>query len=164
MAEPPAYLTLARIESKPKAVELSDHWRAAKALSAQAQADLLHLVRLIAAGTPLPDRFYRKDVDVTPDALLSRTGVMHLHLAGRGSDELIYLVQFTDFVLLLEANTHAHFATRPAGSLLLSLHQAPLGRAVRKALERRATRTQGFARLREAAARRRSGPPRGDED
>ena len=53
---------------------------------------------------------------------------MHLHLGGQNSDELLFLVQYPERVVLLEINSHKHFATEPKGSLLDSLHERHLAR------------------------------------
>lgn len=39
---------------------------------------------------------------------------MHLHLGGRGSDTLLFLMQFADKVVLLETNTHRRFRRQSA--------------------------------------------------
>jgi hypothetical protein len=49
---------------------------------------------------------------------------MHLHLGGRDSDVLVFLIQYADRVVLLETNTHVHFRTQPAGKNILALTQA----------------------------------------
>lgn len=103
---------------------------------------------MIADGSPIPPRYYRRNLDKTPDTLLQRTGIMHLHLAGQGSDELVYVVQFEDFVLILETNTHAHFQGEPPGRALSSLHYTPISRAIWLAEQRRAAKSKGFERLR----------------
>ena len=93
------------------------------------------IVARISAGRPLPDRFYRAGVDRDHDALLDALGVMHLHLGGRGSDDLLFLVQYPDRVVLLEINSHKHFTTEPKGSLLASLHEQHLERMAKEAAE-----------------------------
>lgn len=49
---------------------------------------------------------------------------MHLHLGGKDSDTLVFLIQYADVVVLLESNTHVHFRTQPAGRNILALSQA----------------------------------------
>lgn len=62
----------------------------------------------IEAGRPVPIDFYSRRVDEPQyvDALLQTYGIMHLHLGGRNSNVLVYLVQFNDSVLLLQINDH----------------------------------------------------------
>lgn len=97
--------------------------------------DLNEIIDRIGAGRRLPDRFYRAAIDRDHDALLDALGVMHLHLGNRGSDELLFLVQYPERVVLLEINSHKHFTTEPKGSLLSSLHQQHLERMAREAAE-----------------------------
>ncbi|MBO9706797.1 MAG: hypothetical protein J7521_01180 [Caulobacter sp.] len=54
--------------------------------------------------------------------------MIHLHLGGQNSDVLLFLVQYPDRVVLLEINTHQHFATEPKGSLLRAVHERHLAR------------------------------------
>jgi hypothetical protein len=49
---------------------------------------------------------------------------MHLHLGGKDSDTLVFLVQYADLVLLLESNSHVHFRTSPQGKNIAALVQA----------------------------------------
>ena len=49
---------------------------------------------------------------------------MHLHLGGRHSDTLIFLIQYDDLVLLLESNSHVHFRTNPKGKNIAALVQS----------------------------------------
>ena len=52
---------------------------------------------------------------------------MHLHLGGKYSDTLVFLIQYADRVVLLETNTHMHFRTQLAGKNILALSQSWLG-------------------------------------
>jgi hypothetical protein len=45
-------------------------------------------------------------------------------LGGKESDVLVFLIQYTDRVVLLETNSHIHFRTHPAGKNLLALSQS----------------------------------------
>ncbi len=56
--------------------------------------------------------------------MLADQGIMHLHLGGRGSDVLVFLIQYADRVVLLETNTHVHFRTQPAGKNIVALTQS----------------------------------------
>ncbi len=76
------------------------------------------LMDCIANGWPVPDEFYRLEVDQNRDLLLERTGVKHLHLGGRGSDILVYLVELEDRVIMLRISGHAYLQDNPRGSLL----------------------------------------------
>lgn len=49
---------------------------------------------------------------------------MHLHLGGKDSDVILFLIQYADRVVLLETNTHVHFRTQPAGKNIIALTQA----------------------------------------
>jgi hypothetical protein len=49
---------------------------------------------------------------------------MHLHLGGKESDIVVFLIQYVDRVVLLETNSHIHFRTQPAGKNLLALSQS----------------------------------------
>lgn len=96
--------------------------------------DFNEIVEQISAGTRLQERFYRAGIDDDHDALLEQEGVIHLHLGGKNSDVLLFLVQYPDRVVLLEINTHKHFKTDPVGSILRSLHEQYLVRTAHEAL------------------------------
>ncbi len=49
---------------------------------------------------------------------------MHLHLGGKDSDIIVFLIQYADRVVLLETNSHIHFRTRPEGRNIVALTQA----------------------------------------
>lgn len=91
--------------------------------------DLDEIISQIAAGAGVSERFYRAGIDEDHDALLAQEGVIHLHLGGKNSDVLLFLVQYPDRVVLLEINTHKHFETDPIGTLLRSLHERYLLRS-----------------------------------
>jgi hypothetical protein len=90
--------------------------------------DLDDIIDRISQGHTLPERYYRAGIDRDHDDLLETEGVVHLHLGGRNSDVLLFLVQYPDRVVLLEINTHKHFATEPKGSLLRAVHERHLAR------------------------------------
>jgi hypothetical protein len=69
-------------------------------------------------GWEVPDEFYRLDVDKNRDLLLHETGIKHLHLGGRGSDTLVYLIELKDRVIILRIAGHAYLEDRPRGSFL----------------------------------------------
>ncbi len=49
---------------------------------------------------------------------------MHLHLGGKDSNTLVFLVRYADLVLLLESNSHVHCKTNPKGKNIVALVQA----------------------------------------
>jgi hypothetical protein len=112
-------------------------------------SDLLEIIRRIDQGLEIPLKFYRTGLDTTPDELLEATGVKHLHLGGRGSNVLLYLVEYDSFVVLLEINDHKHFGQLPVGKLLNAALGTPLETAVADA----APEADRAARQRARAAR-----------
>lgn len=109
-------LRLRRIEAKPKRVEVVGKELDVRiALTSAQRDDLRLLVRSAREGRPLPDRFYRPSRDRRGDDLLVRLGYMHLHLDGP-SDALVYLIQYTDHVLLVCVDDHANLRSRPPGA------------------------------------------------
>jgi hypothetical protein len=131
--------------------------------------DLNAIIDEISRGGGVSERFYRAGIDSDHDTLLEQEGVIHLHLGGKNSDVLLFLVQYADRVVLLEINTHKHFKTDPIGTLLRSLHEQHLLRATAEELAKMqqaidvATAAQGqgrataMERLKAEAALRRLG-------
>ena len=111
-----------RIEARPKRTIL--HPRFVDALAALNGAQMMlefnELIDHIENGWEVPERFYRLDIDRNADRLLDETGMKHLHLGGRGSNILVYLMEFDDRVLILRIDDHAHFEDEPRGSSLLA--------------------------------------------
>jgi hypothetical protein len=70
-------------------------------------------------GWTVPDEFYRLDVDQNRDRLLDETGIKHLHLNGRGSDAVVYLIELDDKVIFLRIANHAYLEDEPRGIRLL---------------------------------------------
>jgi hypothetical protein len=99
------------------------------------------IIESIERGDGVPEAHYRAGIDRTDDALLTQRGIIHLHLGGKDSDVLVFLVQFADRVVLLETNTHVHFRTRPAGKNIVALSMAWLA-----ALETDMARAEADAR------------------
>ena len=95
--------------------------------------DLNEIIEQISSGKGISEEFYRAGIDVDDDELLEKEGIMHLHLGGKNSDVLLFLVQYPDRVVLLEINTHKHFRTEPVGSILKSLHDRYLMRSAAEA-------------------------------
>lgn len=81
---------------------------------------------------------------------------MHLHLGGKDSDVLVFLVQYPDRVVLLETNSHVHFRTQPAGKNIVALSQAWLANLEHEMAEaaERARVAGAVAERREAEAKR----------
>jgi hypothetical protein len=72
----------------------------------------------IANGWEVPDAFYRLDIGKNRDRLLHETGIKHLHLGGRGSNEIVYLMELDDRVIMLRIDGHEHLEDEPRGSIL----------------------------------------------
>ena len=135
-----------RIERTPKLVLRSPNFRDHSGLVASRgdlEDDLNEIIDRIGAARVLPERFYRAGIDQDGDELLEALGVMHLHLGSQASDELLFLVQYEDRVVLLEINSHKHFVAEPKGSLLASLHERHLARMEAEAAREREARAVG---------------------
>ena len=109
-------LRLPRIEKKPKPIFL-ERWRdfAGVTKTPELMEELYQIIQSIRRGDGVPEAHYRAGIDRDTDGLLEDEGIMHLHLGGRDSDVLMFLIQYSDRVVLLESNTHVHFRTQPAG-------------------------------------------------
>lgn len=121
----PIRLRLARIERRPKPVHISgfqDYAGVGKRPALRAELD--HIIESVERGDGVDEAHYRFGIDRDEDALLTDTGIMHLHLGGKASDVLVFLIQYFDRVVLLETNTHVHFHTQPAGKNISALSQA----------------------------------------
>ncbi len=124
----PIPLKLSSLERKAKRVHVSKSWRDAVGLVRRQdiQQQLEEIRRYISAELDLPERFYRRNRDSTPDRLLAEDGILHLHLGHPGTSELLFLVQYASDVVFLELSTHYHFEFEPPGSVLRQLHDAKL--------------------------------------
>jgi hypothetical protein len=114
-----------RIESSPKRVHLSgwnDHAGIAKNPALRLEPD--EIIESIERGEGLPEKYYRAGIDQDPDELLQQRGIMHLHLGGKDSSTLVFLIQYANAVVLLESNSHVHFRTTPKGKNIVALVQA----------------------------------------
>lgn len=69
-------------------------------------------------GDSVPDAYYRIGIGKTKDRLLAETGVKHLHLGGRGSEVVVYLIELVDRVVFLRISDHRYLEDQPRGSLL----------------------------------------------
>jgi hypothetical protein len=73
----------------------------------------------IVNGWRVPDEFYRSDIDENRDRLLEEMGIKHLHLNGRGSDIIVYLIELEDQVIFLRIANHSYLEDEPRGLRLL---------------------------------------------
>ena len=114
----------ASIIARPRRVVLSSSFQVE--VSPVVKADVTRatykLGKDIAEGTALDESVYRANRHHTPDELLNQTGIMHLHPLGRGTAELLFLVQYDACVVFLEISDHRHFAILPRGHVLLQMH------------------------------------------
>ena len=76
-------------------------------------------------GWPVPDEFYRIDIDENKDRLLVATGVKHLHLNGRGSEIVVYLVELDEKVVVLLIDDHKFLEDEPRGYMIKRLFGLP---------------------------------------
>ena len=125
LPRPSLRLRLPRIEKKPKKV-VSRFWSdfAGVKNRRELQDELIAIIRSIERGDGVPDAHYRAGVDNSADALLTNKGIMHLHLGGKDSDIIVFLIQYADRVVLLETNSHIHFRTKPEGRNIVALTHA----------------------------------------
>lgn len=70
-------------------------------------------------GWVVPEEFYRIDIDLNRDRLLAETGIKHLHLNGRGSETIVYLLELPDQVIFLRIADHRYLEDEPRGIRLL---------------------------------------------
>lgn len=84
-------------------------------LSDRQAQDLATILSCIQNGLELDDRYYRRGLGATTDTLLAKHGVMHLHLGGQGSNCILYLIQYSDHVLLIEVSGHGYLDSVPEG-------------------------------------------------
>jgi hypothetical protein len=122
---PALRLRLPRIETKPKPVYIERFQDFAKvAQRPDLQDELDNIIESIERGDGVPEAHYRAGIDRDQDGLLNENGIMHLHLGGKNSPTLVFLVQYKDKVVLLETNSHMHFRTKPPGKNILALTQS----------------------------------------
>jgi hypothetical protein len=122
---PALRLRLRRIETKPKpvhVVQFQDFAGIGKLPDLRAELD--DIIESIERGDGASDCHYRAGIDLDEDSLLTDQGIMHLHLGGKDSDVIVFLIQYADRVVLLETNTHVHFRTQPAGKNIVAPTQA----------------------------------------
>jgi hypothetical protein len=137
-------LRLPRIERKPKPVYIQQFQDfAGVGRVAALQDELDDIIESIERGDGVPERHYRAGIDRDEDMLAAK-GIMHLHLGGKNSDVLVFLIQYSDRIVLLETNSHMHLSTRPAGKTILALTQAWLN-ALEAEMQRAAAQAQAAA-------------------
>jgi hypothetical protein len=76
--------------------------------------------------------------------------ILHVHLGGRGSDSILYLVQYADEVQLLRTGTHSELQDVPRGSILTRAHGRHLTLTDNLALKRETRRLADRARREQA--------------
>ena len=115
---------LSRLEAKPKKVLLSPTFRdsAGIALDDTFAGNIDLIRKCVANGTPLPSGYYSKGAGARSDRMLTNFGIMHLHLGRWNTDELLWLVQYPEHVVLLELSDHRPFDQRPVGGRLHGYH------------------------------------------
>jgi hypothetical protein len=118
-------LKLPLIQGKPLKIVKSPLFDAASYYKGKPKLEdyVLDIVDAISTGQPLPHWAYRRDIDTTPDEVLNRYGMMHLHLGSQGSNELLWVMQYEDRVILLAIGNHNNFAGMPKGELLYRFHK-----------------------------------------
>lgn len=84
-------------------------------LTERQQQDLARIISCIQNGRELDERYYRSGIDTDYDELLSKLGVKHLHLGGQGSDCILYLIEYSDHVLMIEVSNHKYLDAVPPG-------------------------------------------------
>jgi hypothetical protein len=117
----PTRLRLGGIEERRKRVHfIQGHGRHVR-LTPEQETCLKEIRERIQDGRRLPPFRYRVNRD-SPDDLLAREGIMHLHLSAKDRDEILFLVQYEEHVVFLEVTNHAPFKDDPPGSYLAQLH------------------------------------------
>lgn len=114
----PRLLRIGRIEAKPKRIYKPAGFFMTVRLGQPEQEALLDLIEHIEKGHIVPQRYYRRGVDVSADELLVRHGIMHLHLGRPDTPELLFLSQYDTHVYLIGVTGHDPFRDRPPGSTL----------------------------------------------
>lgn len=89
--------------------------------NAQLRLQFNELEDRIYNGHQIPDDYYRLDLGRNRDRLLHEKGVKHLHLGGRASNFLVYLIELEDRVIFLRIDDHALMEDEPRGDRLMRL-------------------------------------------
>ena len=100
----------------------------------EATQNLLNIIRCIGEGNLIPEKLYRNGIDRDDDPLLAEHGIRHLHLhEDTEVDALLFLIEYSDFVLFLCVDGHRRHFKKPEGSVLRSLHDSAIRNADAKA-------------------------------
>ena len=122
-----------RFEQKPKVIvkapDFGDHCGVMH--DARLRVQLNFLLDCISNGFQIPEEYYSDRIDKQGDRLLSELGVKHLHLSGPGSDIIVYMAEFENWVELIEINTHVHLESEPRGAGLKGAFRGALAKAVK---------------------------------
>ena len=113
------------VKAKPFKLHVDFDDRIGALADARLRGQFDDLADFIENGVSVPDEFYRQEVDENTDRLLRAIGVKHLHLNGRTSDIIVYLVEFADQVVALLIANHAFLEDEPRGNLLKTLFGLP---------------------------------------
>ena len=121
-----------RFEQKPKPVKPAPDFQDYCGVSSNARVrwQLYEIIDAIEAGNPVPTEYYKSNLDAHGDRMLSEIGVKHLHIGGQGSDIIVYMAEFEDWVELLEINTHVHLESEPRGDALTGAFRGAVAGAV----------------------------------
>jgi hypothetical protein len=112
--------------------------------------DLKAIIRAIRRGDLLPARAYRRGIERDYDELLDLYGIKHLHLGDIDDDVLLFLVEYEDFVVLLQSDGHLKHFDKPVGATLRKMHDSILAHWDKRAQAGRAERVE---RIKAAAKR-----------
>lgn len=129
-------LRLPRIEQRSKKVIKSTNYRKLTDLPdieeiSQEKSELLvasikDITHSIINGYGLSEKYYRNNIDDPnyPDKLLEYAGIMHIHPLGPGTSEVLYMIQGTKSVGILELTDHRHFdrINTPHCEELIAIH------------------------------------------
>ena len=107
--------------------------------------DLKAIIRAIKQGDLLPAKAYRRGIGRDYDELLDLYGIKHLHLGEVGDDVLLFLVEYEEFVVLLQTDNHRKHFNKPVGSTLRKMHDSILANWDRQAVQERSTRLAQIA-------------------
>lgn len=127
-----SFLRLSSIKLHPKQVFIASsfHSKVADRLKPVVLSAIYDLGVRIENGFGLPEEVYRQNRDTTPDNILEKTGIMHVHPLGPGTSELLFLIQYDPIVIFLEVSDHHHFQILPPGHLLTAVHNEAIKYAI----------------------------------
>lgn len=146
-----------RFEQKPKIVRKAPdfHDHCGVRSHARLTGELHEILDCLHNGWPIPPEFYPGRIDTQGDRLLRELGVKHLHLDGPGSDIIVYMAEFEDWIELLEINTHVHLESEPRGKELKGAFRAA---AAATAAAGALAATQALRRKRRRGKRKKAPP------